>query len=361
MDERPEHEEDEHEEESEEEHEEESHEEHREWSEEECGEQSLLLTVPPHTLAKGRRPSVSIDPERDMMVTVYDDGFGGLYCQVGNVNKRSNTVKWSDPVRYGTGKQPSIALVRLDDHLYVIEVHRAFVFKQCFVKVGAVETGDVKRIAWRAEYPQEVLRCSVVKPKICATSDGYYVIVHEEAYTTKGIRYHYGRFERHVEGDQERLFLSELLRCRPFDGVYGVEPDIAISGNTVAVIFRSGFRDLAYFMGNIHDLRNPIQWLQIQYPVGVVNPSTGVNPSISINHRGYVVVAYQTKIGRQIHYVHGCVKNNSIVWQQDVSRRSSSRGEYPTITLANDGYVVAMCKSWLGHNLFYSVGKLESS
>jgi hypothetical protein len=38
------------------------------------------------------------------------------------VNRITNTVQWSDPEEYGTGKQPSVALVRLDGHLYVIEV-----------------------------------------------------------------------------------------------------------------------------------------------------------------------------------------------------------------------------------------------
>jgi hypothetical protein len=315
-------------------------------------DESLLL-APSYPSGNGSRPSVSIDCERNVAVAVYDDRFFGLYCQVGDVNKRSNTVNWSEPVKYGTGKQPSVALIRLGDLSYVLEVHREVIFKKSIVNVGSVQTEGVKRVVWKAEYPHEVLQCSVVKPKVSATNNGTYVIFHEEAYTRKGMRYHFGRFERREEVGQEKLFLSELQLCRPFLAGYGVEPDLAISGNRVVVVFRSGYRDLDYYTGVINDLRNPIQWHQFQFHAG-----TGINPSISINGRGYVVVAYQTKTRRQLHYVYGHIENNSIVRRND--GMSSSFGECPTITLADDGYIVAVYKSWVGYDLLCCAGKLEN-
>jgi hypothetical protein len=315
-------------------------------------DESLVL-APPHSLSNGRRPSVSIDRERNVAVAVYDDGFGGLYYLVGDVNKRSNIVNWSEPMNYGTGKQPSIALVRLDDDLYIFEVHREIFFKKCLVNIGSVQTEGVKRIVWKDEYPHEVLQCSVVKPKVSATNNGTYVIFHEEAYTRKGMRYHFGRFERREEGGQQRFFLSELQQCRPFEAACGVEPDLAISGNRVVLVFRSGFRNLDYYTGVINDLRNPIQWHPFKFPAGI-----GINPSISINRRGYVVATYQTKTLRRLYYVYGHIENDSIVSRE--GGISSTYGEYPTISLADDGYIVAIYKSGIGHDLSYSAGKLEN-
>jgi hypothetical protein len=100
-----------------------------------------------------------------VVVTVYDNGSGKLFYQIGFVNRISNTVEWGDPEEYGTGKQPSVALVRLDSHLYVIEVHCVSFRKECFIRVGEVEIEGVKRIEWRVEYQHAELQCSVVNPK----------------------------------------------------------------------------------------------------------------------------------------------------------------------------------------------------
>jgi hypothetical protein len=334
---------------------EEGHEEEHEEQEVQERDENLLLTAP-QPLTSGRRSSVCIDPERSVAVMVYDNGLGRLFSKVGTVTKRSMKVKWSTNLnQYGVGKQPSIALIYLAETLYILEIHRAVAWKKSHVKVGVVEIEGRKRIDWDEQ--EEELLCSVVKPKISAANDGTFAIVHEAAYTRKKMKYHFGRLERREQDGRISLSLSEVTRCLSFDDrVRGVEPDLAISGNRIVVVYRSG--DLRCHMGvvgDIHNHQNPIQWndRNSQEKVGK-KATTGLNPSIDINGRGYVVLAYQTRT-RYIHYAHGHIKNNSIVWHHD---DAASSGEYPSMTLADDGFVIETHKAWLGHGLFYASGKL---
>jgi hypothetical protein len=182
-----------------------------------------------------------------------DDAWDSFMKKSHVLNKNASALSldeilpmWPDCSIYAsTGMQPSVALVHLDGHLYVIEVHRTSLFKECFSRVGEVETEGVKE---NRELNINLQSYSVVKLKISATNNGTLVIVHEEAYTRKRMRYHFGRLERRMEGDQKRLYLNELHTT--LSTVYGVEPDRATSENTAVVLFRSGLiNQLSYCTG----------------------------------------------------------------------------------------------------------------
>ena len=166
------------------------------------------------------------------------------------------------------------------------------------------------------------------------------------------LQYHFGRLERHCVGDQETLRFRNLEHCLP-SGLSGVEPDVSIIENKVIVVYRSGrlWSHLDYRIGVI--AQNEIQWHAV-----MTLPASGVNPSISMNRRGYVVEAHQTN-WRQICHLHGHVVHNSIVWHGTASE-GAGFGVDPSISLADDESVIEMHKTPLLPRLLQSEGLLRN-
>ena len=243
-----------------------------------------------------------------------------------------------------------MALAKISDRLYAIEVHRAILDKTCFLRVGAVNKKD-RTITWGDPHPKLRLECSVVKPKISVARNGVFFLIHEKAYSRYDLQYHFGRLEKDQLEDQETLRFRNLNHCLP-SGLRGVEPDVSIIENKIIVVYRSGFWNrLDYRIGVI--AQNEIQWHAV-----TTLPASGVNPSISINGRGYVVEAHQTKL-KQICHLHGHIVHNSIVWH-GMASEGAGFGEYPSISLADDECVIEMHKGLLPHRLLQSVGLLRN-
>lgn len=295
----------------------------------------------------GHRASVSIDSNDNVAVMVYDNLVDRkLLCTVGIVNKTSNKTAWGAAKEYDTGKQPSVALIHVYHDLYALEVHRSQVLKSCFYRIGKVNKQE-KEIDWSIVPAAVKLdQCSGVKPKICAACNGTVVIVHETSYSVKSLQYHIGKLDeqtRRIEG------LSTCLKVPHFPGV---EPDVAISDNKLVLVCRSDFSTLQALVGVVN-ANNAIEWgrsCRLSYG--------GINPSISINAYRYIVESHQTKALRQVCRIYGRIDDNNAITWTDSSFTSATSGEYPAISLADDGYVIAAHKTNFGMNLFRSQGQL---
>lgn len=228
----------------------------------EAAGESLVLTGAKEG-PTGHRPGISIDSVDNVAVMVYDTLVDRkLYCCVGIVDKATNATAWGAPSSYG-GKQPSVALIHVNDELYAFVVYRSQVVKSCFYRIGRVNKAQ-QSIEWVGE---AVLleQCYVVKPKICAACNGTVVIVHEGGFTFDDLRYHIGRFN---EQNETITGLSTCSRIPRFDGV---EPAVSISNDVVVFVCRSMvFDTLRTRLGTVN-ADNAIQWGE---------------PSTLLNHSG---------------------------------------------------------------------------
>ncbi len=138
------------------------------------------------------------------------------------------------------------------------------------------------------------------------------------------------------------------MKILDFDGV---EPDVAISDTTIVVICRTGLSTLQTKVGTIHSDR------QIHWGPTMPLSSTGINPTISINSKGYVVEIHQTKMFRSL--IRNCghiLPDKTIAWKQ---ASTYTQGEYPTVSINDDNFVFEMHKSNFGLKLFHSQGELR--
>ena len=125
-------------------------------------------------------------------------------------------------------------------------------------------------------------------------------------------------------------------RCQEIADFGGVQPSLDVRGNTVVIVYHSRLQcELKSLVGTINEGRTSISWGE---EVSLV-AAKGIYPSISVNAQGDVVKSHQNKFFRSIWRVWGRVQNQQIEWKAN-SLTSATFGEYPTLSLADDGYVV---------------------
>ena len=305
----------------------------------------------------GRRPSLSVNSSKNFAIRVFDDGTlsMNLSYSAGVYNKENASIVWNKPVCYGSGKQPSVALMNIDEKLYSIVVHRSQTSKQCFFCIGEVDM-DTKVITWE---PPEAY-CTGVKPKVSATDSGKIVFVNEKSYNLwDHMDYHIGKLVINNANPciQFTIHDAPLSRTGAREEVFrGVEPDITINEDSAILIYRSGFDGIFSRLGIFIDNDSQITWYDAQ-PA----PGTGINPCISLDSHNNFVESHQTKFGRKISRNHGSInqRDRKVVWG-DQSLTTPTLGEYPAIALSNDGFIIEMHKSIFGNRLFQSYGELKN-
>ena len=135
----------------------------------------MLLTAPTKWV-KGRYSGVDLSNGQDnVVVCVHDverDKY--LYYHVGAIDHVSEKIVRGDTRLYDTGQYPSVALLKMGGSLYVVEVHQADLFNNCYYKIGKVKTSD-KSILW--QHSEFLGRGR--NPKLAANDNGIVVAVKE--------------------------------------------------------------------------------------------------------------------------------------------------------------------------------------
>lgn len=133
--------------------------------------------------------------------------------------------------------------------------------------------------------------------------------------------------------------------------LHGVEPDIAINSQNAVVIYRTGTQLLKTAVGTIKPNHSSIDWNEAE-PL----PSTGINPTVSMNSHGVIIAIHQTKLLRRLKQSYGkLLQDGTIGWK---NTSYFSLGEYPTVSISDDNFVFEMHKTNFGFNLFQSQGIL---
>ena len=296
----------------------------------------------------GRVPAVSKHPQRDVAVCIYDaeQPYQHLYYSVGRVDKAGGKTKWGHVHEFDKGKYPSVAVISINGGLYAIECHSGHFFNNIYAHVGKIDAEE-KCIHWgESQY-----LCPGKRGRICADDNGTVIIVHEENnFIMSGSRIFHDVYA--VDTSSKKLCRKGLGICQEVTQLAGCDQDIALNKNgKVVIVYRSGDA-LMYLIGTIKDYR--VTWCDV---ANKSLPATGKEPSVSINSQGLVIVAYQSKLGRQLGYVYGYVEGDLIKWNEKTD--SSSFGEYPSISLADDGCIVQIHKTNFGLSLYHTQGELK--
>ena len=318
----------------------------------------------PEVFCTGRCSSVCKHPTEDVAVSVHDSTIDwDLYCRVGICN---NGVRvWRPPVRYDKGALPSVAVIHFDGNFYVLETHVASdSVRRLFLNIGKLDM-EAKEIDWqKITGPNKIEWCrgptansgaaferftndsrKGKKPKICANDQGVVIIVYERSFKFNQICYHCGQFQV-ING---KPHIDWMKQSRVLNGVRGVEPDVALSNNTIALIYRAGF--LCTIKSSIGTVKN--------YAITLNNGQEllckGRCPSISINTDGFMFACSQSAGGRWLYRCCGHI-HSPHMWGAAVTQ---TYGEYPTVALDDNGVLIEIHKTNFGKSLYKSEGELQ--
>ena len=312
----------------------------------------LMLTGSCSLNRSGSFPSVSIHSSRNIAVLVYESSFGkGLNYSVGEVKKKNFFTEWHPSERYESergGATPSVALIEVQDELYVIETHCSFRYLgrrsgEVYYMMGKVDTTNFK-IKWEEE---EIL-CTGYKPKVCVKDDGTVIIACEQV-GNYDLLYNIGKISMPTKVEWKN-------RGSTIPEVSGVTPDVAIHNNNIIFIYRHR-STLEYKMGTLKsneskESNESISWLN----EGSLEMQ-GTVPSISINRDGLVTIYYQYPLWGMYYLVGKLERSGNEIKLKHQDALSFSKGDYPSIALADDGHALLIYKSWV--DLFVSHGKLH--
>ena len=332
---------------------------------------SCTMQTHPRKWARGRVSAVSVrnyhdsNANRDvaLAVCVHDVTVGNnLYYRVGIVNKSSGRTAWGEPGEsYQSGRRPDASLICMNQRFYIIETHSSYFGLSFFCGIGEVDI-ESKTIQWNrngftSPTPGQ-------HPKVSAKDDGSVVIVTEQRFSRQGnIVLHSGKIDTEMEAVTFRINHSTLV----IPNFYGVEPDVCMRDDKIIVACRSRGRSrgiIRFIMGCMEDINklDTIRWKPTsQLSTDCNSPIYGRNPSISFNVSGAIVEVHQTWSLRKLSHCCGridCVGDEPIIWGE--SERHDF-GEFPSISLCDDGFFYEVHKTNFGIHLYTAQGKFNVS
>lgn len=269
-----------------------------------------------------------------------------LHYRIGIVNKESGKTEWGESIDYSTGKHPSVSLLLRDNVLSAVEIHRSDLLKSCYYRVGEVNV-ERKEIKWQMEYSQFL--CHGLWPKISANNSGTVMVIMEKRFTRKAMNYCVGKVDFTNPNPSLSITWGGICFLADFQGS---QPDVAINTSNQVVVACSVENTLQFKVGTINE-DHTIRWNGSTSTLA----SPGIRPSISLNVHGSIVEVHQRNHWRQLSYCYGRVQSNEIIWGES---QIHDNGEYPTISLSDDGYFYEMHKKSFGFRLFHVQGELKN-
>ena len=316
---------------------------------------SYMMLSLPTQWTSGRYPSVSVKPHGDVkvVVCVYDVTVGNnIYYCVGVINKDMGVTDWGTIGEVcGSGWRPRAALVSMSEKLYIIETHCFDSSKFCS-RVGEVKL-DSKTITWGISDSSK----DGVNPSISATctDDGTAMVGTAMVVTEDRRSNRIQLYSGTLNTEHRKVEWKEITDIPNFRGM---EPDICIGANIIVVVCRCGsYRSIIRFKTGQIERDLHISWASAsELPRSDSgNYRDGRNPSISFNSSGAIVEVHQTWTLRKLSWSCGLVKRGSITWGES---KIHDFGEYPSISLCDDGFFYEIHKTHFGTHLFTEQGQL---
>ncbi len=280
--------------------------------------------------------------------TPYND----LVYKVGLLDKGKFSIDWGKDIEYTKGHYPSVALIHThiegeaEQKYYVVETHQSQVYKDCYYRIGEVNKDRT------IEFGPDIKLCRGVNPKVCAQDDGTVIIISEMPYSYGNIlQYSIGQ----VNVTAKTVEWHE--KCKELEQLSGFCPSVSMSKDNVVVACVCS-SELKFIVGNLKRGGQEIAW---GAAVNREVPSVGTNPSISVNSHGHVVEVHESGYARRLFYSIGECRGEKrkIVWNNDFCDREYTLGRSPSISLADDGYVIENHLTNCGYQTYLSHGQLK--
>ena len=325
----------------------------------------LLLTAPTRS-GKGRCCSVSAckygsSSSSSAVLSVRDCSLTtDLSYSVGVMDRhdRGGETDWghaSTAVKgYDSGQTPCVALYREssteddddDADIYAVECHSSEVpdaLKVCHCRLGKVNV-EKRLVDWK--WGGSFLIGNGLKPRVCVNGEGRVVFVMEEMCSVQRLRYLVGRIDvQRRTIDFGYSWVSQRVDFR------GVEPDVAIYGDKVFVVYRSAFSSRVKYVSGTLVEGNLIEWRKERK-----FEHYGKTPTISIDpSNGKVVEMHRSCVWKRLNFRVGTIVGGQIVWGE---LRRFVCGEFPTVALCESGQIIEMHTAPVGFDLIYSQGQL---
>ncbi len=279
--------------------------------------------------------------------------FYDLAYKVGRLDKEKLLVRWGNNHEYTKGCYPSVALIhtgiegieREDKRYYVVETHQSRLFKTCYYRVG-----EVNGYLLTVEFGPDIYLCDGVNPKVCAKDNGTVIIISEIQYSFEGIQYSIGQVNvkaKKIDWHTEKP--------REFKELSGICPSVSMSEDHVVVACVNS-SELSFIAGILGPGHQDIAW------GAAANRGVGSNPSISVNSHGHVVEVHGNGFMRRLFYSTGVChgEQRKIVWNDaDFCDREYTLGLFPSISLADDGYVIESHRTNCGYQTYLSSGRIS--
>ena len=303
--------------------------------------------------ASGNRPSLCVHGERDIAVVIYEKA-GKLYFRVGRVDKDNFRIRWGERNCYGSGTEPSVALVCINNEVFAIIAYRLKYTRsvnRCCYSIGTI-VPDQLTIRWG----NEAFLCKGKKPQVGASDNGTVIVIREGSYSINAICYHQGAID--INGrviDWQRNHEGHP-RKRAIENVSGVQPTVAVNRDSVVVVYRScltshGSRTELWDVVGTFNPENDIIWGQTTPMI-----RRGENPSVSLNNDGNLVEIYRNPWNKLLYHIHGRLGENRLIhWNPS---HMHFIGKSPSVSLCDDGYICEVHRGFRS-KLCYSNGELR--
>ncbi len=297
-------------------------------------------------------PSICVHHEENLVVGAFSRTrtmFNDLVYRVGRLDKGGFNIQWGIDVYYSKGCDPSIALIRTaigeEQRYYVVETHKSQFYKTCYYRVG-----EVNEDLFTIDFGPDIWLCRGLKPKVCAKDDRTVIIITEKTYSPNSIQYRIGRVNVDAKTINWHVIWMEFIELP------GISPSISISEENhvvVACVYRS---NLVFIVGDLQDRHGR---LNIVWGAAGIH-GKGTNPSISVNSHGHVVEAHQKEFLRMLcHKIGVCDERRSRIAWDNNNCIQYTLGRFPSISIADDGYVIESHKTNFGNQTFLSHGQLR--
>ena len=254
----------------------------------------------------------------DHVAFVADQKLGtALHYRGGKIVQGEN-VNWDVFEEYGSGKYPSLALIKKSDTTYAIEVHCGSFTPDCYYNVFEVrhDTAPIKKVSnGRLGFG--------FRPKVAATDDGTVVVMYE-ANIGYGIYYAIGSLKTGGPG----LDIFWRLRWQPFP-FNGKNLAVSICRDKILVVYKTNLYTLKSVMGTLKDFN--IEWDKDFHML----PFEGFCPAVSLNAKGNAILCYESFLSN-LTFAYGEMKENNMVWMEEAKAQNTIKGNYPSIAITDD-------------------------
>lgn len=207
--------------------------------------------------------------------------------------------------------------------------HKSVVYNAMYYRLGKVTKENVLAIGEE----KELEHCSGKYPKVAINDDKMVVVAFTvESVFSSNIKYTVGSFKHK----------TSVRWATPSEACTGSNPSIAISGDTVILVYCNSSSDILYKLGQLSSSSMAINWTPEH-----VAANNARYPSVALNNAAFVLLytdRYSSRLKTIVGEIKGCTAVVGEI-QDDSERKTNSddayEGHYPAVCMFDDHSIIA--------------------